>query len=139
MMGAKRFEELPVWLLAKDLAVLIYKMTDGEKLRADFGLKDQLRRCAVSIVSNIAEGYERNGNREFIQFLSFAKGSAGELRAQLHISREIEYISDTQFKELSDKAELISKMIAGFIKFLKDSKLKGAKFVNEDLVTYEVP
>lgn len=76
-MSAKRFEDLEVWISSKKLAVKIYQLTDEGNLRKDFGIRDQLRRASVSIVSNIAEGFERNGNKEFIQFLSIAKGSAG--------------------------------------------------------------
>lgn len=81
MAVAKRFEDLEVWITAKDASVLIYKITENENLKKDFALKDQIRRASTSVVSNIAEGFERNGNKEFIQFLSIAKGSAGEVRA----------------------------------------------------------
>ena len=69
---AKKFEDLEVWIVAKDTSVMIYKITENENLRKDFGLKDQIRRASISVISNIAEGFERNGNKEFIQFLSIA-------------------------------------------------------------------
>lgn len=94
---AKRFEDLDVWIAAKDAAVLVYKITENEQLKKDFGLKDQIRRASNSVISNIAEGFERNGNKEFIQFLSIAKGSSGEVRAQLYIIRELNFINKEEF------------------------------------------
>ncbi|HAX62422.1 MAG TPA: four helix bundle protein, partial [Elusimicrobia bacterium] len=88
-MKIERFEDLKVWKYAKDLAIEIYKLTLNEKFRKDFGLREQIQRSSVSILSNIAEGYERNNNREFIKFLVYAKGSAGEVRAQLHLAYSI--------------------------------------------------
>lgn len=105
-MSAKRFEDLEVWVNAKDLAILIYKLTNEGEIKKDFGLRDQLRKGSVSIVSNIAEGFERNGNKEFIQFLSLAKGSAGEIRAQLYIASELGYFNETDFKLLQKKQQL---------------------------------
>ena len=130
-MSVKRFEELEVWIKAKEFSVLIYRTTEGEGLRRDFGLRDQLRRASVSIVSNIAEGYERNGNKELIQFLSIAKGSAGEIRAQLHIAKDLNYINETEFRNLEEKITTISKMISGFINYIKRSDFKGSKFLKE--------
>jgi|SRR5882757_5117219 len=83
MAKTERFEDLQVWQLAKEVANLTYDMTLTGKFSQDYVLRDQVRRAAVSIFSNIAEGFERDGNREFIQFLSISKGSCGELRAQL--------------------------------------------------------
>ncbi len=129
MATAKKFEDLDVWVSAKELAVLIYKITDDGQLKKDFGLKDQLRRASVSIVSNIAEGFERNGNKEFVQFLSFAKGSAGEVRAQLYIAKELNYFDEETFNLMSEKATSISKMLSGLMNYLKKSELKGTKFI----------
>lgn len=124
----KRFEDLDVWVAAKDASVMIYKITENESLRKDFGLKDQIRRASISIISNIAEGFERNGNKEFIQFLSIAKGSAGEVRAQLYIIKELEFINEEEFTLLNEKVTQVSKMLSGFINYLKQSELKGSKF-----------
>lgn len=124
----KRFEDLDVWVAAKDASVMIYKITENESLRKDFGLKDQIRRASISIISNIAEGFERNGNKEFIQFLSIAKGSAGEVRAQLYIIKELEFINEEEFTLLNEKVTQVSKMLFGFINYLKQSELKGSKF-----------
>lgn len=131
MAVAKRFEDLDVWIAAKDASVMIYKITENESLRKDFGLKDQIRRASISIISNIAEGFERNGNKEFIQFLSIAKGSAGEVRAQLYIIKELEFINEEEFILLNEKVTQVSKMLSGFINYLKQSELKGTKFKSE--------
>ena len=128
MTSVKRFEDLEVWILAKDFTVIIYKITENEYLKKDFGLKDQIRRASVSILSNIAEGFERNGNKEFMQFLSYAKGSAGEIRAQLYLIKELNFINEEEFFLLNDKISQISKMLSGFINYLKQSDLKGTKY-----------
>jgi len=117
----KRFEDLDVWQRACDLAVQVYKLTEEyEGLKRDYGLKDQIRRAAVSIGSNIAEGFERGSKKEFIQFLYIAKGSAGELRTQLHILKEINYISLEKFESLLREIVSLSKQIARFIDYLKE-------------------
>lgn len=131
MAVAKRFEDLDVWIAAKDASIMIYKITENENLKKDFGLKDQIRRASISIISNIAEGFERNGNKEFIQFLSIAKGSAGEVRAQLYIIKELEFINEEEFILLNEKVTQVSKMLSGFINYLKQSELKGTKFKSE--------
>lgn len=127
-MAAKRFEDLEVWISAKEFAVTLYKLTEQGDFKKDFGLKDQLRRASISIISNIAEGFERNGNKEFIQFLSIAKGSAGEVRAQLYIAIELNYISETDFNKLNEQITQVSRMLSGFMNYLKQSELKGSKF-----------
>ena len=131
MAVAKRFEDLEVWIAAKDTSVMIYKITENESLKKDFGLKDQIRRASISVISNIAEGFERNGNKEFIQFLSIAKGSAGEVRAQLYIIKELNFINEDEFVLLYEKVTLVSKMLSGFINYLKQSELKGTKHMSE--------
>lgn len=97
-------------------------------MKKDFGLKGQIRRASISILSSISEGFERNGNKEFIQFLSYSKGSAGEGRAQLYIIKELNFITEKEFAELNDKITQISKMLSGFINYLKQSELKGIKY-----------
>jgi four helix bundle protein len=116
-MSKKGFKELIVWQKAKDLAVLIYKITlQNKALAQDFGLRDQLRRSVVSIASNLAEGDERETDREAVRFFFIAKGSLAELRTQLQIAHEIEYLE----KEMFDKLEIvcleIGKMIGRLIK-----------------------
>jgi four helix bundle protein len=131
MAVVRRFEDLEVWIAAKDASVMIYKITENESLRKDFGLKDQIRRASISVISNIAEGFQRNGNKEFIQFLSIAKGSAGEVRAQLYIIKELNFINEEEFVLLYEKVTQVSKMLSGFINYLKQSELKGTKFKSE--------
>ena len=87
-----------------------------------------MRRAAVSIMSNIAEGFERGGNKEFCQFLALAKGSCGEVRAQLYVALDRGYIQQTSFDRLTDMAMQTSRMLAGLIKYLRTSELKGSKY-----------
>jgi len=97
-------------------------------LAKDFGLRDQIRRAAVSVMSNIAEGFERGGDQEFVQFLAMAKGSSGELRSQLYIAKDQGYLNEAEFAGLHDAATEVSKRIAGLIKYLRQSPLKGSKY-----------
>jgi len=91
-------------------------------------LRDQIRRACVSIVSNIAEGFERSGTGEFVQFLSAAKGSAGEVRAQLYVALDCNYVDVATFQELSALTTQISRMISGLMAYLKQSGIKGTKY-----------
>src|SRR4051794_24267336 len=102
------FEEMLSWQKARTLTKSIYDSTASGMFARDFGLSDQIRRAAVSILSNIAEGFERGGNKEFIQFLYIAKGSCGEVRAQLYIALDQHYLSEAQFLELSNHVIEIS-------------------------------
>jgi len=128
MAKIEQFEDIEAWQKARILANDIYGITADGPFGRDFGLRDQIRRAAISILSNIAEGFERGGNKEFIQFLYIAKGSCGEVRAQLYIARDQQYITEKQFQDLSQQALNISKMLAGFISYLKHSTYKGAKY-----------
>jgi four helix bundle protein len=122
MAGVKNFEGLEVWRKARDLGVHIYQATQSGGFARDFGLRDQLRRASVSIISNIAEGFERGSNREFIHFLHMAKGSAGEVRAQLYLALDLKYLDQNQFHSLTEKATAISCQMASFIKYLETCK-----------------
>ncbi|GAB4483170.1 MAG: four helix bundle protein [Thermodesulfovibrionales bacterium] len=114
-MGYESFKELRVWQEAKVLAVDVYKVTAKGGLARDYGLKDQMQRAAVSIASNIAERYERNSDKEFIRFLMIAKGSVSELRTQLDIAREINYIAHEAYDQLEDKCNKIGSMLIKLI------------------------
>jgi four helix bundle protein len=123
----ERFEDIETWQRARELAKQIYKISNDGPFARDFGLRDQIRRAAVSIMSNIAEGFERGSNKEFIQFLYIAKGSAGEVRAQLYVALDQGYIDRKNFTSLNRDAAEISRMISGFITYLSRSNFKGGK------------
>jgi four helix bundle protein len=118
---------MELWQKARAIAKAIYQLTEKEYFSRDYGLKDQVRRASVSIMANIAEGFERGSNKEFIQFLYIAKGSAGEVRAQLYIAFDLGYISKGEFDNLNTELLTLSKQLSGFIKYLISSKLKGHK------------
>ena len=107
---------------------MVYRVTAREESSRDFGLKRQIRPAAVSVLSNIAEGFERGGNREFQQFLSQAKGSAGEVRAQLYVALDAGFLSQPQFDELYSLADETGRIIAGLMRYLEQSKLRGRKY-----------
>jgi len=94
----------------------------------DFGLRDQLRRSAVSIASNISEGFERDGNKEFRQFLFIAKGSVGEVSTQLYVALDVGYISEEKFFEMKNQADEIGRMLGGLLKYLSSCEIKGIKY-----------
>jgi four helix bundle protein len=127
--SGRRFEDLPVWRRARELTRLIYYETSGHSgFDRDWVLKDQIRKAGVSVVSNIAEGYERDGSRELLQFLSHAKGSCGEVRAQLHPALDCGCLSESTHQELTQRCEEISRMLAGWMRQIKASGLQGRKF-----------
>ncbi len=109
------FEEIIAWQKAQELALHIYELTKGNK---DYGFVDQIRRATISISNNIAEGFERKSNKEFMQFLFIAKGSAGEVRSMLYLAKELKYLQSDKFELCNDKVLSISKMISGLIKTL---------------------
>jgi four helix bundle protein len=112
----KGFEDLVVWKKAKELAVLIYKITSDSKISKDFGLRDQIRRSAVSIPSNIAEGDERETDKEAVRFFYIAKGSLAEMRTQLMIALEVGFLTKDKFLEIDQYCSEIGKMLGGIIK-----------------------
>ncbi|MFN7910875.1 MAG: four helix bundle protein [Bacteroidota bacterium] len=125
MSKIEKFEDIIAWQKALELSNLIYSVSNKEKFSKDFGLKDQIRRASVSIVSNIAEGFERESNNQFIYFLIIAKGSAGELRTQIYIAKNQEYITKEEFELLNTKVIEVSKTIGGFVSYLKTQKNKS--------------
>jgi len=110
-MPYQSFKELTVWKEARDLAVSIYKLTHSGPLSRDFGLKDQMQRSSVSVPSNIAEGYERSTDKEFLHFLDIASGSLSELRTQLDISMSINYSDKQTFDVFEDQCCKIGAML----------------------------
>lgn len=109
----ERFEELIAWQKARDLTRAIYQMTREGAFARDFGLSRQIQRAAVSIMSNIAEGFERRGRREFHQFLSTAKGSCAEVRSQLYVAFDIGYVEENTFRGLLAQAEEVGRVVGG--------------------------
>ena len=107
------FEDLEIWKEGMRISVKIYKLLKDCK---DFGFRDQIQRASVSVPSNIAEGYERQTNKEFIQFLFIAKGSCGELRTQLYLAKEFNYIKQEDFQIVLQQSKLLSSKIQNFIK-----------------------
>lgn len=124
-MGAKTFESLAVWQKSRELTKLIYEITSESAWSRDYGLRDQIRRASVSIMSNIAEGFERQGDTEFAHFLSMAKGSAGEVRAQLYVAVDVKYLDDAVFGKLHAAATEVSRMLSGLAAYLREGKLRA--------------
>lgn len=114
-----RFDDIQAWQKAREVSAAIYKLCQVGDLAKDFGLRDQIRRTAVSVQSNIAEGYGREGNKEFKHFLRIAKGSACEFRSQLYNLLDAEYIDNITFEKLYQQSEEIERLIGGFINYLK--------------------
>ena len=121
MAAFKTFEEINAWQNARVLVRDVYAATRSGDFCKDYGLKDQIQRAAISICSNIAEGYERRGNKEFINFLWIAKGSAAEVCSQLHNARDLGYITDEQFKSIYDSAKQIGGMLFNLIAILSSA------------------
>jgi four helix bundle protein len=123
-----RFEDIEAWKRARELRKAIYGCTKVGEFARDFGLRDQIRRAAQSVTSNIAEGFEREGNKEFLQFLSNAKGSCGEVRDQLYTALDEKYVTESQFKMLYQNTVELSRLIAGFMRYLRSPEIRGNKF-----------
>ncbi len=122
MAKIEKFEDIIAWQKALELSDLVYAHTNNSFFSKDYGLKDQIRRASVSVISNIAEGFERESNNQFVYFLTIAKASAGELRAQLYVAKNQKYISDEEFKIILNKVLEVSKTISGFISYLRSIK-----------------
>ena len=127
--AARTFEELHVYQRARELTNAVYAATRTGAWSQDWGLADQVRRAAVSIMSNIAEGFERGSSTEFIQFLYVAKGSAGEVRAQLEVARDQGYLAEAEHMRLRGHTRQVSAMLSHFIEHLQGSDYSGEKFV----------
>ena len=128
MATIKRFEELIAWQEARRLAAKIYALCRKGALSKDFGMRDQIQRAAVSVGSNIAEGFERSGNKELSNFLWIAKGSAGEVASQLYTILDADYIDRDEFQDAYDCARKCSYLIFQFLNSLKTSAMKGKRY-----------
>lgn len=128
MAKIERFEDLTSWQKARELNRLVYQVTKNNRFAKDFGLRDQIRRASISVMSNIAEGFERGGDKEFIQFLSNAKGSCGEVRAQLYAALDENYLEQDEFNEMNKICMEVSRMLSGLMTYLRRSELRGNKF-----------
>ena len=124
-----RFEDLIAWQKARKLNGFVFALTRTGRFAADYRLSDQICRAAISVAANIAEGFERDGNREFVKFLSIAKGSAGEVRSHLHLAHDMGYVSDTQRDEASELSLEVARLIGGLIRSIQNSGQKGRRFV----------
>ena len=135
MATVERFEELEVWKTARVLTRRVYELTSAGTFSRDFGMRDQLQRAAVSVMNNIAEGFESRPQRVFVDLLGRARGSAGEVRSMLYIALDLSYISAEQFTELRDLSEPASRQIYRLIRYL-ESRPNDPR-VHEDHATYE--
>lgn len=128
MATVKKFEDLEIWQLSRILCKEVYQIIEESNLKNNYRLCNQIDGSSCSIMDNIAEGFERNGNKEFIQFVSIAKASCGETRSQLYPVFDRNFISKEKFEILIEQTETLSKRIGAFINYLKNSELKGSKY-----------
>ncbi|MBI5933350.1 MAG: four helix bundle protein [Chloroflexi bacterium] len=135
MAGITRFEEIEGWKTARELTSLIYRTTEQGAFAKDFGLKDQIRRASVSVMSNIAEGFESRTNNPFINYLGHAKGSSGETRSQLYVALDLKYITQEQFDTAFDLADKASRQIRRFIDYLE--KNSGNYSIRDNSAEYK--
>lgn len=122
MNNFKTFEDLLLWQKAHQAILHLYKLTEGELFSRDFALKNQMRRAAISISSNIAEGHDRKSNKEFCHFLTISKASSSELRSQLILAKDLNYVSEREFLQLKQNLIEINKLSAGLIRYLEQKK-----------------
>ncbi len=128
MATIQRFEDIEAWQKARALTKTIYQMTSRGEFARDFALRDQIRRAGVSSMSNIAEGFEREGNREFVQFLTQSKGSTGEIKSLLYVALDARFISQEDFQRTYGVADETGRLLGGFMRYLRSSGLRGRKF-----------
>ncbi|PAM95540.1 four helix bundle protein [Flavobacterium sp. IR1] len=128
MARIEKFEDLEIWRLAREICQKIEFLIQNTNLKTNYSLKDQIDRSSGSIMDNIAEGFERNGNREFIQFLSIAKGSAGEVKSQSYRAFDKKLISEEQHLKLNEIVELEKNKIGAMMNYLNNCEIKGLKF-----------
>lgn len=113
------FEEMPIWQKSREIAGEIYRLTNTGKFAKYYGLRDQIQRSSVSVMSNIAEGFERTSKKEFVNFLNIAKGSLGEARSQLIVACDIGYVSESDKNKINDRMTSLGREIGGFMNYLR--------------------
>jgi len=121
-MKIKKFEDLECWQVSRELTKMIYEITKNSGVRKDFGLRDQIQRAAVSVMSNISEGFDSSSDAEFIRFLNYAKRSCSEVQAQLYVALDQAYIIRDSFNSVYKQAENCRKLCSGLIKYLRNSR-----------------
>lgn len=126
-MKIQKFEDLPIWQEGRSFSKIIYEITSKLEFK-DFALRDQMRRCIISFVSNIAEGFERGSNKEFIQFLYIAKGSLGELRSQIYLTYDNQFINEEEFQYLTKYCFDLSAKTGNFLKYLRNSEFTKLRY-----------
>jgi four helix bundle protein len=123
--GVERFEDLVAWQKARALTYAVYRLTETGRIAKDYGLRDQLRRSSVSIMANVAEGFERGKSGEFHQFLSTAKASCAEVRSHLYVALDAGYLQQEEFAELLSKAQEVGRVIGGLRAAVERSRSGG--------------
>ena len=128
MATIKKFEDIQAWQKGRELKQAVYRCTKRGEFAKDFALREQIRRAVISITANIAEGFERDGNRELTQFLSISKGSTGEVQDHLYTALDENYITQQEFDALYAQASEVAKLAASFMNYLRQSQLRGQKY-----------
>jgi four helix bundle protein len=128
MATIKKFEELEIWQMSRELDKKIFSLTEKEKFNKDFGIRNQIRDSAGSVMDNIAEGFGRGGNKEFVNFLSYAIGSCSETRSQLYRALDRNYIDHIEFTESYNLSKMIISKCGSFVTYLNKSNVRGEKF-----------
>ncbi|HIB47575.1 MAG TPA: four helix bundle protein [Flavobacteriaceae bacterium] len=128
MAKIEKFEDMEIWQLAREICMDVWSLIDNTPLNKDYKLREQINKSSGSVMDNIAEGYERDGNKEFINFLSIAKASNGETRSQLYRCLDRKYINQETFNKISSKLLTNSRKIKSFMNYLKNSDRRGSKY-----------
>ena len=136
MTTIKQFEDIEAWKTSRELTVLVYRLTEQGAFAKDFGLKDQIRRAAVSVMSNIAEGFESQTQVQFIRYLGLSKASAGEVRSQLYVALDIGYLTREQFQQAFDLADKAIRQIYRFMAYLESHP--ESRRISEEQAEYNV-
>ncbi|MFY7730060.1 MAG: four helix bundle protein [Flavobacterium sp.] len=131
MAKIERFEDLQVWILAREICRFVTYLLETTPLKSNYALRDQIERSSGSVMDNIAEGFERNGNKEFIQFLSIAKGSCGEVKSQSYRAFDKRLITEEQHRQLNEMTETTKNKIGSLMNYLRNTEIKGLKFKND--------